>query len=155
MGDLQGSEGLVRRLSAIAPATSDIDRNMMRRWQILTVANAKRLVRRKTGNLGRSIHPGPVSDRSASVEVSADYASIIEFGSAPHVIVPKHARVLAWGGARRLTGSLRTGAKPEFFARRVNHPGTRPYPFLRPGAMKALEDEQIMDQVVLAWNRAD
>jgi hypothetical protein len=155
LGDLKGAAGLERRLTAIAPATSDVDLRIMRRWQILTVANAKRLVRRKTGNLGRSIHPGSASETSATVEVSANYAAAVEMGSRPHVILPKYARVLAWGGARRLTGSLRTGAKPEFFARRVNHPGNRPYPFLRPGAMQALEDAELLDQVVLSWNRAD
>ena len=56
------------------------------------------------------------------VEVSntVPYASAIEYGTQPHLIVAKNKKVLA---------NKRTG---QFFGKTVHHPGTRPYPMLRP-----------------------
>jgi HK97 gp10 family phage protein len=47
------------------------------------------------------------------------YAAAVEYGTAPHVIVPKNRKALYWPGA----------AHP---VAKVNHPGTRAQPFLRP-----------------------
>lgn len=48
---------------------------------------------------------------------TASYAPYVEFGTAPHVILPKEKKALYWPGA----------AHP---VRRVNHPGTRANPFM-------------------------
>ena len=48
----------------------------------------------------------------------AAYAPYVEFGTAPHVIEAKNARVLA---------NVQTG---QVFGRRVNHPGTKANPFM-------------------------
>ena len=48
----------------------------------------------------------------------AEYAPYVEFGTAPHVIEVKNARVLA---------NKQTG---QFFGKRVNHPGTAANPFM-------------------------
>jgi hypothetical protein len=48
----------------------------------------------------------------------AAYAPFVEFGTAPHVIEAKNARVLA---------NAKTG---EIFGTRVNHPGTKANPFM-------------------------
>ena len=151
---LKGDYELIQRLRAISPRDGEIDRAILRSWQVRTVRGAKLKVRRKTGNLGRSIHAGKVSGNTATVEASAAYAAAIEFGARPHVIVPRHARVLAWGGARRLSGNLRKGAKPEFFAMKVNHPGNRAFPFLAPAGREALEEVDMAREIVLHWNEA-
>lgn len=48
---------------------------------------------------------------------TANYSPFVEFGTAPHVILPKNAKALYWPGA----------AHP---VRRVNHPGTKPNQFM-------------------------
>lgn len=160
MAELIGYQGLNARITAVvSPQTRH---HIARRWQILTVRGAKIRVPRRTRNLGRTIQPGLLTDEQATVVVTADYAAAVELGSKPHLIRPRPGRIgrngrpaaLAWGGARRLSGSLRTGASPEFFARWVNHPGTRPRPFLRPAAEEALHDEGLVDEIILSWNGA-
>lgn len=59
---------------------------------------------------------------SASVKVGntrAYYAHMVEFGTRPHKIAPR-ARALEIGG--------------QFVAGAVDHPGSRPHPFMRPAA---------------------
>jgi hypothetical protein len=144
---VQGSDELQARLKALGSTQL-----VLREAQIRTVREAKLLVHRKTGHLGRSIVPGRLTKDSATVEARTPYAATVELGSKPHVIRPKKAKVLAWGGTRRLSGSLAKGSKPTHFARLVHHPGTKPYPYLVPGAKKALEG--FKDAIVTLWNRA-
>jgi hypothetical protein len=40
------------------------------------------------------------------------------------------------------------------FARKVNHPGTKPQPFLLPGAKAALARGGFRDIIVKEWNAA-
>jgi len=138
------------RLHAVGGSGSSA---LMRQYGLQTVREAKLLVHRKTGNLGRSIRLASASPTQAIVEAGANYAAFVEYGTRPHTITPKVARVLAWGGPRRLSGALRTGAKPTNFAMVVHHPGSRPYPFLIPGAKIAVQksDGEI---IVRAWNDA-
>lgn len=71
----------------------------------------------KDGNLKASIddelHPGYVL-----VGTPVDYAPHVEFGTPPHTITIKNAKVLTDGKV--------------FFGKKVNHPGTSPQPYLRP-----------------------
>lgn len=160
MAGLIGYQGLNARIDAVvAPQTRH---HIGRRWQIATIRGAKIRVPRRTSNLGRTIQPGLLTDEEATVVVTASYAAAVELGSKPHLIRPIPGRIgrngrpaaLAWGGARRLSGSLRAGASPEHFARWVNHPGTRPRPFLRPAAEEALHDEGLVDEIIISWNGA-
>lgn len=50
----------------------------------------------------------------------AEHALFVEFGTKPHIIVPKEKKALKWksGGS-------------DVFAKKVYHPGTRPQPFIR------------------------
>lgn len=153
---LKGKLQLQRRLKAIGETQV-----LLREIQLETIAEAKRLVPRKTGHLGRSILPGRVDDDSAIIEARTPYAAAVEFGTRHHVIVPKHARVLAWPaseGGRRLSGRARTkGGKPvgpTAFAMKVNHPGTKAQPYLVPAAEKALERHGFRDVIVKRWNDA-
>ena len=147
MARVEGTDQLLARLEAMGRT-----HGVLREAQIRTVREAKLLVPRKTGHLGRSIVPGRVSRDSATVEARTPYAAAVEFGTRPHIIRPRKAKVLAWGGTRRLSGALRKGSAPTHFARSVRHPGTRAQPYLVPGARKAISD--IKDAIVTLWNRA-
>lgn len=144
------------RLNALAQA--NLRKGILARVGVLAVREAKALVPRKTGNLDRTIRLGPVNDERALIYAggirNVGYAAYVEFGTGPHVIVPKRAKVLAWGGNRRLSGTLRSGAKATNFARKVNHPGTRKKPYLVPGAKAAMRKAGLRDAIVKAWNDA-
>jgi len=72
----------------------------------------------RTGNLQRSIGWRPQDETSAVVFANAEYAPYVEFGTKPHVIEPRNRRALRFPVGERYV-----------FARRVRHPGSRPYPF--------------------------
>ena len=83
---------------------------------------AKRRCPVDTGRLRSSIvhrigGGGRLTDITVGTNVS--YAADVEYGTAPHVITPKNRKALYWPGA----------AHP---VAKVNHPGTRPRPFMRP-----------------------
>lgn len=147
MSSVQGVDDLLRRLEAIGEPQP-----VLRVAQLKTVAEAQKLVHRKTGFLQRNIKPGRITQTHATVEARTPYAASLELGARPHVIRPKNAKVLAWGGPRRLTGRLRSGGKATNFAKVVHHPGNKPYPYLIPGARKAVAD--LKDVIVALWNRA-
>jgi hypothetical protein len=144
---VQGTDQLLARLTALGKTEGTL-----KVLQLKTVREAKLIVHRKTGHLGRSIVPGTVTRDHATVEARTPYAATVELGSKPHIIRPKKAKVLAWGGTRRLSGTLATGSAPTHFARLVHHPGTKPYPYLIPAAKKALAG--FKDAVVKLWNEA-
>lgn len=149
---LKGGPELQARLRAIGDTSL-----MLKRVQIRGVREAKLIVPRRTGNLGRTIRVGAVSDSKCAIvaggRLRVGYAVAVERGTRPRTIVPKNARALAWGGNRRLSGSLRTGSKPDHFAMRVRHPGSKPKPYLVPGLIKAARDEGL-PAIVEAWNSA-
>jgi hypothetical protein len=147
----------MRQLKARIKAIGDTSQ-LLREVQLDTIAGAKAKVPRKTGFLGRSIVPGTVTDTVALVYVNAPYAAAVELGSKAHVIVPKQASVLAWPsaeGSRRLSGRARKGTKSEdmTFAAKVNHPGTKPQPFVVPAAKDALKKHGV-DAIIKVWNEA-
>lgn len=147
---------LHQRLDAI-----DDPRALLTRLQILTTAEAKRLVPRKTGNLGRSIAPGAFVGKTAFVVARASYAAYVEKGTRPHVIRPRNAKVLRFpssGTSTTLAGRVRTGEARRLgsgayvFASKVNHPGTKAQPFLLPAAKKATAG--LKGIVIKLWNDA-
>ena len=150
---LEGADELRARLKAIGQP-----KGQLRAVALRAVAEAKILVPRRTGNLGRTIRVGRVTATDAEVlaggQKNIGYAAAVEFGTGPHIIRPVRARMLAWGGARTLGGRLRKGAKATHFAKMVRHPGTRAQPYLVPGIKKALADSGILAQIRNAWNRA-
>lgn len=150
---LQGGEALRKRLDAIG----DTPKVLLRDVGLHAVREAKLLVPRRTGNLGRTIRIGSISadhvDVVAGGQRNVGYAAAVEFGSRAHVIVPVRAKVLAWGGERTLGGRLRKGSRATNFARRVRHPGTRAKPFLIPGFERALRKVGL-DVLIDLWNKA-
>lgn len=147
MSSVQGSDQLLARLRAMGETNAEL-----KVLQLSAIREAKLLVHRKTGHLGRSIVPGPVTKDHAIIEARTPYAASLELGAKPHIIRPRRAKVLAWGGVRRLSGTLAAGSKPTHFARLVHHPGNKPYPYLIPGAKKALAG--VKDAIVKLWNEA-
>lgn len=159
MDNVQGIEQLKRRLHAIEPGRG-FGRGLMQQVGILAVQEAKHRVHRKTGNLGRTIRVEEATDSSVKIiaggQQGVGYAQDVEFGTRPHEITPRAARALRWAATaagRRLTGSPRKGAAV-VFAMRVHHPGTKPEPYLRPGAEAAIAKLDIGQKVVAAWNDA-
>ncbi len=146
-----GMAALQKRIAAVSHPSG-----VTRLLGIATVREARLIVRRKTGNLSRSIHVASVTETNVRVVASANYAGIIEHGSRPHEITPKAAQALRFAASpsgRRLSGAPRKGAAV-VFARRVHHPGTKPYPFLLPGAKRAVASSGLRDVIVNEWNRA-
>lgn len=150
--DIRGLPQLRKRLFAVQKAPKPI----LARVQLDAVKAAKDLVPRKTGNLSRSISRGSLTPTFAIVKATANYAGYVELGTRPHEIRPNRAKVLAWASSpsgRRLSGTPRRGAAMTF-ARLVHHPGTKPQPFLVPGAQKALADNGWHNVIYDAWNSA-
>ena len=147
---LIGAGQLESRLRAIGNTSG-----LMRQLAITVVAEQKRLVPRKTGNLGRSIHVERVTSTSANVVASANYAAYTEFGTRPHTILPRSKKALRFAptGTGRLTGSPRKGG-PVIFAKRVRHPGTRGMHWAQRGAEAAIGKGHLADVVVGLWNGA-
>jgi hypothetical protein len=149
---VRGSAALDRRLHAIGNVK--LGKAVLTRLAMATVREAKILVPRKTSNLGRSIHATTITETEAHVVASARYAGYVEFGTRPHEITPRAKKALrfaATAAGRRLTGTPRKGAAV-VFAKRVHHPGTRPHPFMRPAAEKAIRTAHLADEIVAAWN---
>jgi hypothetical protein len=150
---LKGASQLSARLKAMSKTEV-----LMRDIVIHGVREAKLLSPRQTSNLSRTIRPGHVTAKSGEIMAGGTskvgYARYVELGTRPHIIRPKtQGGVLAWGGQRRLSGSLRSGSRPTMFAKSVRHPGTKAQPFLQPGLQKAVRDVGLKALVRL-WNDA-
>lgn len=81
--------------------------------------DAKAIVHKKSGRLANSLIAEVVNKVLRVGSTDVDYTTDVELGTAPHVINAKPGGALYWPGA-------------DHPVKRVNHPGTRPYPFLRP-----------------------
>lgn len=84
----------------------------------LILSDARDYVPKRSGRLHDSLR-AEVSRKVLRVgSLDCNYATDVELGTAPHVIVPRNKKALYWPGA----------AHP---VARVNHPGTAPQPYLR------------------------
>ena len=86
----------------------------MRRLVDETVAEYQRLAPRRTGRLATSLWTTSPRWGRWIIRVNAPYSAIVEFGSRPHMIYPRHARALRFERGGQV-----------IFASRVRHPGTR------------------------------
>lgn len=154
---VKGDKELIKRLNAIGVQDGRFGPRILKKWQILAVAAAKILAPKRTGNLKRSIVPGPIGRTSAQIVARTAYAAFMEYGTRAHIIRPRLKKILAWSsnpGAVRLSGTMRTGQRPDIFARFVQHPGTAPRPFMMPGAKQGLEQVGLKDAQIQSWNEA-
>ncbi len=135
--------------------------NMMKSLGIAANKEQRLLTRpnKKTGVTMASVGYSNVTATSVTTHAAAA-ARFLEYGTKPHIIRPRVARVLAWasgpagGASRRLTGATRVGMSADHFAMIVHHPGTRPYPFMVPGARLAVSKAGLGNIIVQAWNSA-
>ena len=97
---IQGSDKLIARLRAVADTE-----HMMREVALESVASAKNLVPRKTGNLARTIRVQRVTkdylEIAAGGRRDVGYAAAVEFGSKAHTIVPRKAKALSFASHLR------------------------------------------------------
>jgi hypothetical protein len=150
MMKVEGTKQLQARLKAVEKAPKPL----MRTLGLTAVREQKKLVARKTGNTGRTIRLSSVTRDSATTTVGGAGA-FLEYGTKPHIIRPRRARVLAFpasGTARTLGGRARKGGRMAF-AKMVRHPGTKPQPFMVPGALRALQSVGIAAKIIDAWNK--
>lgn len=83
------------------------------------VVDAKAAVPKKTGRLANSLI-AEVQGKTLRVgSTDVNYSTDVEMGTMPHLIFPNSKKALFWPGADH----------PVAY---VNHPGTRPQPYLRP-----------------------
>jgi hypothetical protein len=108
-----------------------IDTGNLRRSLMASTSSVPQIVDNAEQTFGEN--DGQISLVIAGAQISqtiylgfqASYARIMEYGSSPHIIEPKKAHALRWyeGGA-------------SVFAKRVKHPGTKPYAFVRTTAQR-------------------
>jgi hypothetical protein len=171
-GMLQGYESLRRRFAAISGPT--FGTALMRDLGLAATRESKLIVPVKTRNLARSIHLAEVTDTSARVVASANYALFVEEDTKPHEITPNAKKALAFASqglinerfgvqkssSFRLSGSLKVGAMRQFgnaafvVVKKVHHPGTKGQHFMRKGAEKAIEGAGLVGKIVATWNEA-
>ncbi|MFD9752666.1 HK97-gp10 family putative phage morphogenesis protein [[Kitasatospora] papulosa] len=128
--------GLRRALGGM----SDDVKRAVERTRIGVQNEARRRAPVDTGRLRSSIvSRSEGSGRTVGyvVGTNVNYAAAVEYGTAPHVIVPKNGKALYWPGARHPVA-------------KVNHPGTRAQPFMRP----AIEMTEIFFRANLSQVRA-
>ncbi|MGY6019591.1 hypothetical protein [Streptomyces spinosirectus] len=83
------------------------------------LGDAQNFVPKRTGRLRESLRR-EVHDKVLRVgSLDCNYASDVELGTGPHVITPRNKKALSWPEADHPVA-------------RVNHPGTKPSPYLRP-----------------------
>lgn len=137
-------DGLEEFKADVAKGASNIGEEVKRAmvYSVNTVKNtAQDMVAYKTGTLRRSIFTD-VQDSGFTGIVGQDrnmasYGSDIEYGTAPHVILPVNKKALFWKGA----------LNPY---RKVNHPGTKPKPFMQPALDSSVERiKEFFDQAIL------
>lgn len=101
-------------------------------------ADAKRECPVDTSRLRDSITTNITGKFSGECGTNVEYAEDVEYGTRPHTIVPKKANALHWksGGT-------------DYFAKKVNHPGTKAHPFFEP-AIKKNEDklDKELDEII-------
>src|SRR5436853_6550620 len=104
---LIGTGAIESRLTAIGN-----HQGLLKQLALSVVREQKLLVPRKTGNLGRSIHIASITQNSAQIIASANYAAYTEYGTHAHDIVPRTKKALrfAVGAKARLCGSPRKEA---------------------------------------------
>ncbi|MFD4596723.1 hypothetical protein ACFWPQ_01695 [Streptomyces sp. NPDC058464] len=82
------------------------------------LGDARNYVPKRSGRLLESLRR-EVHDKVLRVgSLDCNYATDVEMGTSPHVILPRNKKALYWPDADHPVA-------------RVNHPGTRPQPFLR------------------------
>jgi hypothetical protein len=114
---IQGADQLVAKLKqAPSIAAPILQRAMSASQAILAKYTTKATVPWRTGFLTQSFR-AEMSPAMLRWFPTASYAPFVEFGTRPHTILPTSKQALYWPGA-------------DHPVRSVNHPGTKPNPFM-------------------------
>lgn len=92
------------------------------------VETARRLVPVRTGKLRSTIH-AEITARGFKLTADTPYAKFMEYGTKRHVIRAKAGKRLAFTVNGR-----------KVFAKKVNHPGTKPYRYLSIALLAAFNE---------------
>lgn len=87
------------------------------------LSDARQYVPKRTGRLAESLRAEVQRKVLRVGSLDVNYATDVEMGTAPHVILPRNKKALSWPGADHPVA-------------RVNHPGTRAQPYLRPALLQ-------------------
>lgn len=87
------------------------------------LSDARQYVPKRTGRLAESLRSEVQGKVLRVGSLDVNYATYVEMGTAPHVILPRNKKALYWPGADHPVA-------------RVNHPGTQPSPYLRPALLQ-------------------
>lgn len=143
--EIEGIDELERAFDATAHEMSDAVRRAVAEGVQAGADEARRnhFYQDRTGALTKSIK-GYVEISTPGgavgvIEANTKYDKIIERGSRAHEIVVRKAGALHW-----------TAGGSDHFAKKVQHPGTRPYPFMKQAGIfaekhmeRALESEML------------
>jgi hypothetical protein len=83
------------------------------------LGDAQNYVHKRSGRLRDSLRAECYDKVLRVGSLDCNYATDVEMGTSPHVILPRNKKALYWPGA-------------DHPVRKVNHPGTAPMPYLRP-----------------------
>lgn len=148
---IEGLEDLVSDVHKAGKQMETLLYGAMVKATTLVQEEAKRVkngsFQNRTGNLRRSITRRVDSLSRGRVFTDSSYAPVVEEGSRPHTILPSKKRMLAF----KINGKM-------VFARKVNHPGSRPYPFMRPALEQNVRQigdfyDQVAKEVVSIMGR--
>jgi len=83
------------------------------------LGDARNYVHKRSGRLAESLRSEVQGKVLRVGSLDCNYATDVELGTSPHVILPKNKQALHWPDADHPVA-------------KVNHPGTAPAPYLRP-----------------------
>lgn len=133
---LKGTPEFRARLRAIQTTFKPVGK----KWADTTAAVAKPMVPVRTGTLRRSIRRRNATLKRATV-VANFTAFFVDAGTKRHTIVPKKASSLVFQSQGRTV-----------FARKVDHPATRPQPFRDRAAAEGMRRTPMADILIQLWN---
>lgn len=135
--NVKGLSDLQRFLDQLAPKLErNVMRGGMRAGANVILPVAKGAIRRRDGVLADSLKVRTAArggQVTARIYTRVFYARFVEYGTRPHWITSRKDGALSIGGV--------------VFVKAVNHPGAKPYPYLRPAL-----DTQATQAVVAAGN---
>lgn len=127
--NIQGLDELVSKVAEFSESALELVQGaMLDSATENIVAVAKSLAPRRTGALADSIEAQAGGQGEILIVADKSYAAFMEYGTQPHIIEAKNASALHW-----------TKDGQDFFAKSVQHPGTKPRPFIQPGIDQGLE----------------
>lgn len=104
-GSLQGYDALRARLARVG----HVDARLLTMLRLQAVREAKARVKRKTGNLGRTIGSEQIGPLTARLYARAKYAQWVEEDTKPHDIAPLTKKALAFASQSALVSNLGVG----------------------------------------------